>query len=40
MNKSQRINITFDAEDLEMIQILSKKKKLSVPNLIKRMVRD
>ncbi len=39
-SKTHRINVTLDAEDLEIIQILSAKKKLSMSSLIKKMVHD
>ena len=38
--KTHRINVTLDAEDLEIIQILSQKQKLSMSSVIKRMVQD
>ncbi len=38
--KSHRINVTLDAEDLEIIQILSNKQKLSMSAVIKKMVHD
>jgi hypothetical protein len=38
--KSHRINVTLDPEDLEIIQLLSAKKKLSMSSLIKNMVHD
>lgn len=38
--KTQRINVTLDAEDLEIIQILSHKQKLSMSSLIKKMVHE
>lgn len=38
--KTHRINVTLDAEDLEIIQILSNKQKLSMSSLIKKMVHD
>jgi predicted DNA-binding protein len=39
-SKTHRINVTLDAEDLEMIQILSRKQKLSMSYLIKKIVQD
>lgn len=38
--KKQRINVTLDAEDLEIIQFLSHKQKLSMSSVIKKMVQD
>jgi len=38
--KTQRINVTLDEEDLEIIQILSQKRRLSMSSLIKTMVHD
>jgi len=38
--KSHRINVTLDTEDLEIIQILSNKQKLSMSAVIKKMVHD
>jgi predicted DNA binding CopG/RHH family protein len=38
--KTQRINVTLDAEDLEIIQILSSKQKVSMSSLIKKMVHE
>lgn len=38
--KTQRINVTLDAEDLEIIQILSLKQKKSMSCIIKKMVED
>ncbi len=38
--KTHRINVTLDADDLEIIQILSNKQKLSMSSLIKKMVHD
>jgi len=38
--KTHRINVTLDAEDLEIIQILSNKQKLSMSSLIKKMVHE
>jgi predicted DNA-binding protein len=37
---SQRINVTLDPEDLEIIQLLSKKQKVSMSSVIKKMVHD
>lgn len=37
---THRINVSLDAEDLEIIQILSKKQKLSMSSIIKKMVKD
>lgn len=39
-SKKHRINVTLDAGDLEAIQILSMKQKLSMSFLIKKMVHD
>jgi hypothetical protein len=38
--KTHRIKVTLDTEDLEIIQILSHKLKLSMSSVIKRMVQD
>ena len=38
--KTHRINVTLDAKDLEIIQILSNKQKLSMSSIIKKMVHD
>lgn len=38
--KSYRINVTLDPEDLELIQILSLSKKLSMSSMIKKMVHE
>lgn len=38
--KTHRINVTLDDEDLEIIQVISKKRKLSMSAVIKRMVHD
>lgn len=38
--KSRRINVSLDAEDLEIIQILENKQKLSMSLIIKNMVKD
>ena len=38
--KTHRIKVTLDTEDLEIIQILSHKQKLSMSSVIKRMVPD
>ncbi len=38
--KSHRINVTLDMEDLEIIQILSNKQKLSMSSIIKKIVKD
>lgn len=40
MSKTPRINVSLDAEDLEIIQLLSKKKKLSMSSLIKNMIHE
>ena len=40
MTKTHRINVTLDAEDLEIIQILSTRQKLSMSTLIRKMVHD
>lgn len=39
-SKTHRINVILDAEDLEIIQILSRKQKLSMSCLIKKIVQD
>lgn len=38
--KSQRINVTLDPEDLEIIHFLSQKQKLSMSSIIKKMVHE
>jgi hypothetical protein len=38
--KTHRINVSLDVEDLEIIQILSNKQKVSMSSLIKKMVHD
>lgn len=38
--KTQRINVTLDPEDLELIHILAAKQKLSMSCIIKKMVHD
>ena len=38
--KSQRINVSLDPEDLEIIHFLSQKQKLSMSSLIKKMVHE
>ena len=38
--KTQRINVTLDADDLEIIQILSSKQKMSMSSVIKYMVHE
>lgn len=38
--KSHRINVTLDPEDLEIIQIISHKQKLSMSSVIKKMVHE
>lgn len=38
--KTQRINVTFDEDDLEIIQILSRKKRMSMSGVIKHMVHE
>lgn len=38
--KTHRINVTLDAQDLEIIQIISNKQKLSMSSVIKKMVQD
>ncbi|MBA3721740.1 MAG: ribbon-helix-helix protein, CopG family [Parachlamydiaceae bacterium] len=40
MTKTHRINVSLDAEDLEIIQILSNKQKLSKSSMIKKMVHE
>lgn len=39
-SKSQRINVTLDIEELEIIKILSRKRKLSMSSIIKQMVHE
>lgn len=39
-SKAHRINVSLDPEDLEIVQYLSKKKKLSMSSIIKKMVQD
>jgi hypothetical protein len=36
----QRINVTLEDEDLQVIQLLSRKKKISMSSLIKHMVHE
>jgi uncharacterized protein DUF6290 len=38
--KTHRINVTLDPEDLEIIQIISNKQKLSKSSVIKKMVHE
>lgn len=38
--KTQRINVTLDSEDLEIIYLLSQKQKLSMSSMIKKMVHE
>lgn len=38
--KTQRINVTLDSEDLEIIQLLSQKQRLSMSSIIKKMVHE
>jgi hypothetical protein len=38
--KNPRINVTFDKEDLELIQILSEKKELSLSGLVQHIVHE
>lgn len=38
--KTQRINVTLDSEDLEIIYLLSQKQKMSMSSLIKKMVHE
>ncbi len=38
--KTQRINVTLDSEDLEIIQILSSKQKLSMSSIINKIVHE
>ncbi len=38
--KTHRINVTLDAEDIEIIQLLSHKQKMSMSSVIKKMVHD
>lgn len=38
--KSHRINVTLDPEDLEIIQVLSTKQKISMSSLVKKMVHE
>jgi predicted DNA-binding protein len=38
--KTHRINVSLDVEDLEIIQILSQKKQMSMSSVIKNMVHE
>jgi hypothetical protein len=38
--KTSRINVTLDADDLQIVQLLSHKQKLSMSAVIKNMVHD
>lgn len=38
--KTHRINVSLDVEDLEIIQIMSQKKKISMSSVIKNMVHE
>lgn len=38
--KTQRINVTLDADDLEIIQILSRKQKISMSSVIRKMLHE
>lgn len=38
--KTRRINVTLDPKDLEIIQILSQKQKISMSSVIKKMVHE
>lgn len=38
--KTHRINVSLDEEDLEIIQILSDRKKISMSSVIRKMVQD
>ncbi len=39
-SKTHRINVTLDDEDLDIIQILSRKRKVSMSSVIKKMVHE
>ena len=39
-SKTQRINVTLDSQDLDVIQIISNKKKISMSSVIKNMVHE
>ncbi len=38
--KTQRINVTLDSDDLEIIQILSRKQKMSMSSVIRQMLHE